>query len=50
MEKTGEFITPPVTIYLSVIIPAYNEEGVIQNHIDQVANYLSKLLGEKRDI
>ena len=48
MEKTGEFMAPPGTLYLTVIIPAYNEEGVIQDHIDQVANYLSKLLGEKR--
>lgn len=48
MGKTGEYLMSPVTLYVSVIIPAYNEEGVIQCHIDQVADYLSKLLGEKR--
>lgn len=47
MGKT-EYLAPPGPVHVSVIMPAYNEEGVIQNHIDQVAHYLSKLLGEKQ--
>jgi dolichol-phosphate mannosyltransferase len=31
--------------YVSVIIPAYNEEGVIEDHINQVAEFLHGYLG-----
>lgn len=42
MKKTA--VAP---IYVSIIIPAYNEEGVIQNHIEMVADHLSRLCGEQ---
>jgi glycosyltransferase involved in cell wall biosynthesis len=40
-------MTPPAPLYVSVIIPAYNEEGVIQDHIGQVADHLSRLIPGK---
>jgi len=44
----------PVTIetrqpYLSVIIPAYNEEAVIASHVTEVAEYLFRLLGRGKE-
>jgi glycosyltransferase involved in cell wall biosynthesis len=35
--------------YLSVIIPAYNEEQVITDHVTEVAEYLYRYLGRSRD-
>lgn len=35
--------------YLSVIIPAYNEEQVIARHVTEVAEYLYRFLGREKD-
>ena len=35
--------------YLSVIIPAYNEEHVIASHVTEVAEYLYRFLGHEKD-
>lgn len=34
--------------YVSVIMPAYNEEKVIENHVTQVADFLEQYLGPDR--